>query len=664
MRFAVVAVCCLLSVLASLSRANARMIVLDDMRRIVDVSEPQLSPDGKSVVVVVSRVNWDEDRRDSSVVLIDIATGAQRVLTQGRDDVSSPRWSPSGDRLAFIASVGDDDQSTDQVFVLPMSGGDAVKITKAANDVEQIEWKPDGTQVAFVCQDEKPKREGADRFLDGFEVGNNDYLRREASLPSHIWLAAADGSRSKRLTHGTWSLSTPDGGAGTGISWSPDGSHIAITKLPNAVYGDSDPATIAIVDSHSGAMQTLAGQRAWLIGPEYSPVSNQIATTWYRHGTFDSDANVVVLPQSGGKGTVATPALDRNIDWYRWTADGAALYEAGEDGARVSLWNAPVGGPAKKIALGEVNFGNDGTVGKNGAIAFVGNTASNPGEVYYLASPDVPVRKLTNFNAATEALQLGTVRELTWTGTGGYAEDGILTSPPGFTASKKYPLAVYIHGGPQGADAITFDPLGQLLAARGFVVFQPNYRGSTNLGDAYQHAIYRDGGDGPGKDVMAGVAALLKLGFVDASRMTVSGWSYGGYMTSWMEGHYPVWKAAVAGAALNDYPLDYTIAWYQEGDAADFFGGGPYDARTRAMWIEQSPLTYADRVTAPTLIMGDVGDANVPIVNSYEMYHALKDHGVKVQFIAYPVDVHFPGDPVRNEDVTRRWIAWLTKYAK
>jgi dipeptidyl aminopeptidase/acylaminoacyl peptidase len=196
------------------------------------------------------------------------------------------------------------------------------------------------------------------------------------------------------------------------------------------------------------------------------------------------------------------------------------------------------------------------------------------------------------------------------------------------------------------------------------VVLQPNYRGSTNLGDAYQHAIYRDGGDGPGKDVMAGVTALLKLGFVDSSRMTVSGWSYGGYMTSWMEGHYPVWKAAVAGAALNDYPLDYTIAWYQEGDAADFFGGGPYDARTRAMWIEQSPLTYADRVTAPTLIMGDVGDANVPIVNSYEMYHALKDHGVTVRFVAYPVDVHYPGDPVRNEDVTRRWIAWLTKYAK
>jgi dipeptidyl aminopeptidase/acylaminoacyl peptidase len=664
MRFAVVASCCFLALLAPLSKADARVMNLEDLRRIVDVTEPQLSPDGKSVAVIISRVNWDKDRRDSSLILIDIATGAQRVLTQGRNDVSSPRWSPSGDRLAFMDSVGVGDDSTAQVFVLPMSGGDAMKITNAANDVEQFEWKPDGTQIAYVTQDDKPKREGADRFLDGFEVGNNDYQRREASRPSHIWLASAAGAWSKRLTRGAWSISTPDGGAGTPISWSPDGNSIAITKLPNAIYGDSDPATIAIVDAHTGAVQDVAGQRARLIGPEYSPSGSEFATTWYRHGTFNSNAYVVVVPIAGGTGIAATPALDRNIDWYRWTSDGAALYEAGDDGAHTSLWSTSIGGPAKKIDLGDVNFGNDGDVGKNGAIAFVGSTPASPGEVYYLASPSTAVRKLTNFNSATEALHLGAMREVTWAGPGGYAEDGMFTTPPDFTPAKRYPLAVYVHGGPQGADTLTFDSLGQLLAARGFVVFQPNYRGSTNLGDAYQHAIYRDGGDGPGKDVMAGVATVLKLGFVDASRMTVSGWSYGGYMTSWLSGHYPVWKAAVAGAALNDYPLDYTISWYQEGDAADFFGGGPYDSRTQSMWIEQSPLSYAARVKAPTLIMGDVGDANVPIINSYEMYHALKDHGVTVQFIAYPVDMHFPGDPVRETDVDRRWIAWLAKYVR
>jgi dipeptidyl aminopeptidase/acylaminoacyl peptidase len=664
MKLVVAASCCVLALIATFWHADARIMALDDVRRIVAVSEPQVSPDGKSIAVVVSRVNWDEDRRDSSIVLIDVATGAQRTLTHDRKDVSSPRWSPSGDRLAFIDTVTDGDQTTAQVFVLPMSGGDAFKITSASNDVEQFEWKPDGTQIAYVTEDESPKREGAARFLDGFEVGNNDYQRREASLPSHLWLASADGAWSKRLTHGAWSISTPDGGAGTSISWSADGKNIAITKLPDAIYGDSDSATVAIVDAQTGAVQDVPGQRSYLTGPEYAPAGDALATEWYRHGTFNSDGYLVIVPAVGGQGTEATPLIDRNIDWYQWMANGAGLFESGDDGAHVSLWAATTGGQTAKIDLGAVNFGNDGDVGKSGALAFVGNAPDDPSEVYFLASPDAAVRKLTNFNSAIEALQLGAMREVRWTGPGGFAEDGILTTPPDFDASKKYPLAVEVHGGPQGADALGFDSLVQLLAARGFVVFQPNYRGSTNLGDAYQHAIYRDGGDGPGKDVMAGVAAVLKLGFVDASRMTVSGWSYGGYMTSWLSGHYPVWKAAVAGAALNDYPLDYTISWYQEGDAADFFGGGPYDPRTKAMWIEQSPLTYAARVTAPTLIMADVGDANVPIVNSYEMYHALKDHGVTVQFIAYPVDVHFPDDPVREADVDRRWISWLEKYAK
>ena len=662
MKFTLLAACLVAASLGSPSVATARVMNVDDVRRIVDVSDPQLSPDGKSVAVIVSRVNWDEDRRDSSLVLIDVATGTQRVLTHGRNNVTAPRWSPSGDRLAFIDSVSDGDNSTDQIFVLPMSGGDAVKITNAANDVEQFDWKPDGTQIAYVSEDAAPKREGADRFLDGFEVGNTDYLRREASRPSHLWLVAADGAWSKRLTRGTWSISTPDGGAGTPISWSPDGSRIAITKLPDAVYGDSDPATVATVDAQSGAVRDVPGQRRYLVGPEYSPTNGELVTAWYRHGTFNSCAYLVTLPSSGGQGTQVTPALDRNIDWYQWSPDGAALYQAGDDGPHVSLWAGPVGAPARKVDLGDVNFGNDGDVGKNGAVAFVGNTPADPGEIYFLASPESPVRKLTDFNSAIEALHFGSMREITWTGPGGYAEDGILTTPPDFTPSKRYPLALHIHGGPQGANGLTFDTLDQLLAARGFVVFEPNYRGSTNLGDAYQHAIYRDGGDGPGKDVMAGVAAVRKLGFVDASRMAVSGWSYGGYMTSWLSGHYPVWKAAVEGAALNDYPLDYTIAWYQEGDAADFFGGGPNDPRTKAMWLEQSPLSYADRVKAPTLIMGDVGDANVPIVNSYEMYHALKDHGVTVQFIAYPVDVHFPDDPVRDTDIERRWVDWLVKY--
>jgi dipeptidyl aminopeptidase/acylaminoacyl peptidase len=206
-----------------------------------------------------------------------------------------------------------------------------------------------------------------------------------------------------------------------------------------------------------------------------------------------------------------------------------------------------------------------------------------------------------------------------------------------------------------------FSPLTQLLASAGFVVFQPNYRGSTNLGDAYQHAIFRDTGEGPGKDVMAGVEAVKKLGFVDANRIGVSGWSYGGYMTTWLTGHYDAWKAAVSGAALTDWVMDYTVAYYQMGDTY-FFGGSPWQQKDHDIWRQQSPIRYAANVKAPTLIMGDVGDPNVPLVNSYEWYHALRDNGVDVEFYAYPADTHFPADIVQTVDVYRRWVGWMQKY--
>ncbi len=630
------------------------------MKRIVEISGPAISPDGSQVAVVVARVNWAEDRRDDALVLVNIANGSQRTLTSARQGISSPQWSPSGDRLAFVANDAD---GTAQVYVMPMSGGDAIQVTKAHDDVEQFAWRPDGKRIAYVTQDEPPDSD-ADPHLDAFVVGDNDYKTDAPSLPSHLWLADADGSGSTRLTSGAWSISSVDGGAGSSISWSPDGRSIAITRLPNAVYGDSDPATIALVNAGNGSARDVSGQRAFDVGPVFSPDGTQLAVQWFRHGTFNSDAYLVAMPVRGGAGTLMMPNIDRNIDWYRWQpkSGSSILYAGGENGPRVSLWRAS-GGVAKEMDLGNVIFDNDADVSARGAVAFIGSTPSDPGELYYLASPSSSVRALTSLNEPITRLALGAMREITWRGFGGYAEDGILTTPPGFSSAKRYPLALEVHGGPQGADPLAFDPLQQLLAAAGFVVFQPNYRGSTNLGDAYQHAIFRDGGDGPGRDVMAGVAAVRKLGFIDASRMSVSGWSYGGYMTSWLNAHYPVWKAAVEGAALNYYPLDYTIAWYQEGDAQDFFGGGPFDARTSAMWIEQSPLTFAKNVKAPTLILADTGDANVPIVNSYMMYHALADRGVTVQFIAYPAESHFPDDPVRVSDVYRRWVEWLVKYA-
>jgi dipeptidyl aminopeptidase/acylaminoacyl peptidase len=217
---------------------------------------------------------------------------------------------------------------------------------------------------------------------------------------------------------------------------------------------------------------------------------------------------------------------------------------------------------------------------------------------------------------------------------------------------------LYIHGGPMGQSTTEFETVPQLLAAEGFLVFQPNYRGSTGLGNAYQSAVIGDAGDGPGRDVMAGVATLIERGIVDTTRMGVSGWSYGGYMTTWLMSHYPVWVTGMAGAAVTDYADGYYLADYGPSFGAAW-GGSPFKAPYDRIVREQSPITYAGRITAPMLILATTGDPRVPVVQSYKLYSALKDFGVPVTFVAYPVPGHFPGDPVHIRDVMRRWAGWF-----
>jgi dipeptidyl aminopeptidase/acylaminoacyl peptidase len=219
---------------------------------------------------------------------------------------------------------------------------------------------------------------------------------------------------------------------------------------------------------------------------------------------------------------------------------------------------------------------------------------------------------------------------------------------------------LYIHGGPRSASKEAFSARGQLLAAQGWIVFEPNYRGSDNNGNSYQAAINNDAGAGPGRDVMAGVEMLKKRGFIDEKKMAPTGWSYGGYMTTWLLGNYPKeWKAAIAGAAVTDWLDQYNI-----GDSnvsrGNAFGGSPYtDPKRMQAFIDQSPITFAPHIKAPTLILSNTGDYRVPISQSYKLYHALRDNGVETKFVAYPLGGHSPADPVHSRDVDRRWVEWL-----
>ena len=636
-----------------------RHFKLEDLQKLVGISNPQISPDGNQVAFVVSRVDWKNDKRKQVIELANLNDGLIRKLTYNREGISNLAWSPDGKKLAFIAKEVKTKET--QIYIMSMNGGDPICITDSKTGITEFSWSPNGKKIAYVAQDTIPNPKEIKHHEDAFKVTDNNYMVRKEIQPWHLWIVSSSGGQAKQLTKGSYSLCT-DQETISPVEWTHDGKSILFQKFPNVWEGNAWHSKIAIIDTDGTNLNTFISDEG-SGHQKFSPQNNMISFMRARNGDLNN-GNAVYL-KSGDKINDITKSLARNINNYVWMPDGKSLLLTGEKGVHTVIWKQPVNGEATQIDLGNLEISNSSIdVAKNGAIVFTASTSQNPYELYYLSSISSKPKRITNFNSFIDSVNIAESKGIDWIGPEDFNEDGVLTYPINYNSKEKYPLVLVIHGGPEGASTLRFSDLAQLLAAKGFFVFQPNYRGSINLGDKYQHAIARNTGEGPGKDVMAGLKKIVAMGIIDTNNIGVTGWSYGGYMTSWLTGYYPnKWKAAVEGAALNDWVMDYTIAYYQTYDLY-FFGGSPWVTKYWDIWREQSPIIFAKNVKAPTLIMGDAGDGNVPIVNSYEMYHALKDNGVTTEFYVYPVDTHFPGDIVRRSDVYKKWVDWMVKYLK
>ena len=651
---------------ASVVHAQPQRFSLELSRKLVGVSSPEISPDGRTVAFVVSRPNYADNRNESELYVVDLATGGPRQLTFERRQVSEPSWSPDGRSLAFLAP---DSSGKTQVWLMPMGGGDARRITKAKSDVQHYSWRPDGGAIAYAIEDEAPKKEGEARHLSTMEVGEQDIFLKSAIRSQHIWLQTLDTTAARRLTGGAWTLEMvlPPGSPPSRIAWSPDGKRIAFARIPTPQTGHFDSVSVQVMDVATGAIRSLSGAERFQNNPEWSPDGKSLLYVYPRDGRGDVNwvNEIYVSPASGGAGRSLTRALDRQMYGAKWMPDGKSILVAANDRTSVGLWLQPLAGAARRLDVGDLvingAFGYDLAVSRKGAIVFPATAGDRPSELYVKDSPGARPRRLTDFNGWATGVSWGRQEPVTWKNDG-FDEDGVLTFPPSFSANASYPLVLVVHGGPTSASKTGFSSLAQLMAAEGWIVFQPNYRGSDNLGNAYQVAITQDAGAGPGRDVMAGVEELRKRPYVSRTKPSVTGWSYGGFMTSWLIGNYPdAWQSAVDGAPVTNLMDEYNLS---DGNVTVryFMGGSPWTEDREKLYREQSPVTYVKQVKTPTLVMSLVEDFRVPPSQALSYYRALKDNGVETEYVVFPGRGHNPRDPVHQMERTRLWVDWVKKH--
>lgn len=621
------------------------------MARVAGVSDAVVTPDGSRIAYVVSRTDLERNASNDELHVYTLASHTDRRLPFPHSSYVQVMWSPDGSTLAFVAN--DRASGTDQLFVSDLDS--ERRITHGRADVRNAAWGPDAKEFAFTRRDARPIRHGIAAFEDAFEVTDNAYLATQPARPAHVWVVSRAGVE-RRVTSGKWSV------ADAALSWAPDGSHVLYEHAPSATYGIEDRAYIERVDVVTGARDAPAHATPGEHDAVYASVGSAVAYLYPRSGDPSNESELSVVTPSGDVRDL-TRGLNRHVESFAWAPDGRSVLLRIFDRTRVGLAIQPLRGSARALPLGDVtaaSIESAGCVTRDGGVVFTGATPRRPSEVYYLAPHAKAPERLTHVNDAIAALDLGRMREIRWQN-GGFTEYGVLTYPPHYDARRRYPLAIRIHGGPAETSLTAFDAFYQLAAARGYVVFAPNYRGSSNNGNAYERAIYDDASAGPGSDVMAGIAAVERLGIVDRSRIGVSGWSYGGQLTAWLIGHHHVWKAAVTGAAVNDLVVDYAIADDVDADRQAFRGPPDVDGNL-ALWRSQSPMSFVSHISTPTLILCNVYDVRVPVVESYELYRALRDRGVPVRFFAYPTAGHLPRGPVRLADAYRRWLDWFDAY--
>jgi dipeptidyl aminopeptidase/acylaminoacyl peptidase/Tfp pilus assembly protein PilF len=648
--------------------AEGRPLKVDDLFSLKDVADPRLSPDGRQVAYTLTTLDAKEDDSDADLYLVSTDGGEPLRLTSGKKSETSPRFSPNGEWLAFLS---DRDGKKAQVYLMSRRGGEAVKLTAFKASVSSLAWSPDSKRLALVVSDFDP--DATDEDDDAKETGarkktakpivlrrlqfkrDGEGYQREAR--KHVHVFDVEKKTSIQVTSGPFDDSDP--------AWSPDGQSIAFVSnrtLPDA--DRSQNTDVFVVAAREGQVPRAVATDPGTDGtPVFSPDGNWIA---YVAGCDPKDlwygaSHVALAPLAGGASRPLTAALDRNVTSPRFTPDGRAVLFLLEDRGNRHLARVPVdGGSVVRVVEGERDV-QAFDVAPGGEVVVLEASVHQPPEISAVSGASL--RRLTHANDDfLKTIALGDVRKISATSPDGTVVDAFLTLPPGHAAGTRVPTILRIHGGPADQNSTAFELEWQLLAAHGYAVVAPNPRGSTGRGTAYSRAIWADWGNKDFEDVMAAVDHLVQTGVALPDRLGVGGWSYGGILTDYVISKTNRFKAAVSGASIANYLAGYGTDHYQYEYEVEL--GLPWKARQ--LWLGlSSPFFDVEKVETPTLFLGGALDMNVPLLNSEQLYQALRRVGkVDTELVVYPDQWHSIETPSYRKDRWERYLAWYDRYLR
>jgi dipeptidyl aminopeptidase/acylaminoacyl peptidase len=664
----------LLLVLCSLVAAQNRTYTVEDLMKVRRVGDPQVSPDGKQVAFTIGDVNFDANRVVTQIYVTSIAGGEMKQLTTGDRSSSSPRWSPDGKKIAYTTGS--------QVWVMDSDGDDKEQVTKISTGAAAPVWSPDGKWIAFTsdvypdCNNDDCNKK-RDEQAESSKVKAHIVTRllykhwdewRDVKR-THVFVVSSNGGTARELTSGDFD--SPPYAASTGVDYafSPDSSEIAFLRNPDKVEAISTNSDIFVMPLTGGASKNITiRNRGYDAGPIYTRDGKFILYRSQATPGFEADRwRLMAYNRATGVSVELTKGFDQQVDDVVLSPDGNTIYFTAGERGKSPIFKIPFNGGVPQKIVPNVFATNLRITPDGKALVFASSSMAAPAEIYTSNADGTGLTALTSVNSQLMSkANLKIAEEVEWTGALGKKIHGFIVKPTNFDASKRYPLLVLIHGGPQSAwnDNWGYRWNPQVFANAGYVVFAPNPRGSTGYGQQFVNEISGDWGGKVYVDLMNGVADVLRRNsFIDRNRIGAAGASYGGYMVNWILGHNndPRFRFKVLVSHDGVYNLESMYAtteelWFPEWE----FKGTPWT--NPAMYSRWSPHKFVQNFNTPILIIHGELDYRVPVGEGMQLFTAVQRKGIDSKMLIFPDEGHWVLKPQNSQLWFHTVIDWVDKY--